>query len=82
MYVYTIQAMPGCKAKFEGDTSIKYRVRRTDTHAPATHKSRTEVIRTGLDYEEATALVKKFNDKERESRAIKKENDSHLTSNA
>ncbi len=82
MYVYTIQVMPGCKAKFDGDTSVKYRVRRTHTHAPASHKSRTDVIRTELGYTEATALVKRFNDKERDSRAIKKEKDALLTSNA
>jgi len=71
MYVYTIQAMPGFKAKFDGDTSVKYRVRRTHTHAPASHKSRTDVIRTDLGYTEAAAMVERFNDKERESRSAK-----------
>ena len=71
MYVYTIQAMPGFKAKFDGDTSVKYRVRRTDTHTPASHKSRTDVIRTDLGYTEAAAMVERFNDKERESRSTK-----------
>jgi hypothetical protein len=71
MYIYTMQAMPGCKAKFDGDTSVKYRVSRKHTSASANHKSRTDVIRTDLGYTEATALVKTFNDKEREARATK-----------
>jgi hypothetical protein len=68
MYIYTMQAMPGCKAKFDGDTSVTYRVRRKHTSAPTNHKSTTDVIRTDLDYTEATALVTRFNEKERESR--------------
>ena len=72
MYTYTMQAMPGFKAKFDGDTSVTYRVRRKHTTSTsATHKSRTDDIRTDLDYTEAEALVKRFNDKERESRALK-----------
>ena len=71
MYIYTLQAMPGCKAKFDGDTSITYRVRRKHTAASATHKSSTDVIRTDLGYTEATALVKRFNDKELEARALR-----------
>jgi hypothetical protein len=73
MYIYTMQAMPGYKATFEGDTSVKYRVRRTQTSASAGHKSSTAVIRTDLGYAEATGMVKRFNDKERESLARKKE---------
>jgi hypothetical protein len=71
MYIYTMHAMPGCKAKFEGDASVKYRVRRKDTSAPATHKSRTDVIRTDLGYAEAAVMVRRFNDKERASRSLK-----------
>jgi hypothetical protein len=71
MYVYTIQAMPGSKAKLDGDTSVKYQVRRKHTAAPATAKSSTVVIRTDMGYTEATALVERFNNKELESRAIK-----------
>ena len=82
MYIYTIQAMPGCKAKFDGDTSVKYRVRRKDTSVSASHKSTTAVIRNDLDYTEATALVKRFNDKERESRAMKDRYGSPLTPSA
>ena len=81
MYIYTMQAMPGCKAKFDGDTSAKYQVRRTHTAATAKDKSRTAVIRTDMGYTEATALVKRFNDKERESRAIENKADSRLTQN-
>lgn len=82
MYVYTMQAMPGCKAKFEGDTSVQYRVRRTHTSTPAGHKSRTDVIRTDLGYTDAAALVKRFNDKERESRSIENGNDPRPTPHA
>jgi hypothetical protein len=75
MYVYTLQAMPGYKAQFDGDTSVQYRVRRKHTNASANasanNKSRIDDIRTDLDYTEATAMVKRFNDKERESRAMK-----------
>jgi hypothetical protein len=71
MYVYTMQTMPGCKAKFDGDTSVKYRVKRKYTSASANHRSSNDVIRTDMGYTEATALVKRFNDKERESRAVK-----------
>lgn len=77
MYIYTVQAMPGCKAKFEGDTSAKYNVRRKHTSASASHKSTTAVIRTDLGYAEATALVKIFNDKERESRSAQAKYGSH-----
>lgn len=82
MYVYTMQAMPGCKAQFEGDTSVNYRVRRKHTSASASHKSTTDVIRTDLDYTAAAALVERFNDKERESRSIKIEQASRLTPSA
>jgi hypothetical protein len=82
MYVYTIQAMPGSKAKFDGDTSVKYRVRRTHTAASSKDKSRTVVIRTDMNYPEATALIERFNEQERASRAIKSKADARLTQNA
>jgi hypothetical protein len=83
MYIYTMQAMPGYKAMFEGDTSVKYRIRRTHTSsASARHKSSTAVIRTDLGYAEATGMIKRFNDKERETLARKKEAASRLTPNA
>ena len=81
MYIYTMQAMPGCKAQFDGDTSVKYQVRRKQTAAPAKDKGSTAVIRTDMGYTEATALIKIFNDKELEARAIKNRADSRLTPN-
>jgi hypothetical protein len=81
MYIYAMKAMPGCKAKFDGDTSVRYEVRRKHTSASAQHKSSTAVIRTDLGYEEALALVKRFNDKELEARAIKNKEDSRMMSN-
>ncbi len=82
MYIYAMKAMPGSKAEFDGDTSVRYEVRRKHTTASAQHKSRTDVIRTDLSYEEALALVKRFNDKELEARAIKLKEDSRVTQNA
>ena len=73
MYIYTIQAMPGQKAKSEGDTSIKYRVKRVNTDIPASGKGRSEFIRDNLEYEEAMALIKGFNDMEGKSQNLKAE---------
>jgi hypothetical protein len=70
--------MPGHKAKFEGDTSVQYNVKRKHIAASADRKTRIDVIRAGLEYSEATALVAKFNDKEREARIIKREG-AHAT---
>lgn len=64
MYKYTIKPMPGQKAKFEGDTSIKYRVIRHNAGVATKHKTLTDIIKTNLDYDEAMALIKIFNDKE------------------
>jgi hypothetical protein len=71
MYIYTMQVMPGYKAKFDGDTSVQYRVRRKNTFASAGHKRSSDVIRTDLGYTEAAAMVERFNDKEREARALR-----------
>lgn len=73
MYIYTIQAMPGQKAKFEGDTSIKYRVRRVNDAIAVTKKGRSEIIRENLEYEEAVALVNGFNNVEGKSQVIREE---------
>lgn len=81
MYIYTTQAMPGSIAKFDGDTSVKYRIRRTHTASATKDKNRIAVIRTDMGYAEATALVQRFNDKEREARAIRKQAESYLTQN-
>jgi hypothetical protein len=82
MYIYSTQAMPGSKAKFDGDTSVQYRVRRTHTSTSANNKNLTVVIRTDLGYEAATALVKRFNDKEQEARSIRNGDAARLTPNA
>jgi len=79
MYIYSVRAMPGFKAKFEGDPSVKYKIRRESTSASAKHKTSTD-IRIDLCYVEAAKLVNKFNDKEREARAISKERDSRNAS--
>lgn len=73
MYIYTVQAMPGQKAKFEGDPSIKYQVKRQNTYLKVGQKGRSEIIRTNLDYEEAMTISKTFNDKEGESQEIRDE---------
>jgi hypothetical protein len=67
MYRYTIQPMPGQKAKSEGDDSIKYQVTRHNTDVSTKHKNVKDVIRTGLAYDEAMALIKGFNDKEQDT---------------
>jgi len=73
MYIYTVQAMPGQKAKFDGDPSIKYQVKRQNTYLKSGQKGRSEIIRTNLDYEDAIAIIKTFNDKEGESQIRKNE---------
>jgi hypothetical protein len=73
MYIYTVQAMPGQKAKFDGDPSIKYQVKRQNTSLKTGQKGRSEIIRTNLDYEDAIAVIKIFNDKEGESQIRKGE---------
>lgn len=73
MFIYTIQAMPGQKAKFEGDTSIKYRVRRINDSIAVTKKGRSEIIRENLEYDEAVALVNGFNNVEGKSQVIRQE---------
>ena len=73
MYKYTIQAMPGQKAKFEGDPSVKYQIKRQDTSASAKEKGRTQIIRDNLEYEEAMAQIKSFNDMEGKSQLMREE---------
>lgn len=73
MYIYTIQVMPGQKAKFEGDTSVKYRVRRVDDSIAVAKKGRSEVIRENLEYAEAVELVNGFNSVEGRSQVIREE---------
>jgi hypothetical protein len=73
MFIYTVQAMPGQKAKFEGDTSIKYRVKRVDDSIPVSKKGRTEIIRDNLEYDAAIELINGFNSKEGKSQVIREE---------
>src|SRR5215216_5701351 len=71
MFIYTIQAMPGQKAKFEGDTSIKYRVKRVNDSIPVSKKGRSEIIRDNLEYAEAMELINGFNSMEGKSQVIR-----------
>jgi len=73
MFIYTVQAMPGQKAKFEGDTSVKYRVKRVDDSIPVSKKGRSEIIRENLEYAEAVELINGFNSMEGKSQAIRNE---------
>lgn len=73
MFIYTIQPMPGQKAKFEGDTSVKYRVRRVDDSIPVAKKGRSEIIRENLEYAEALELSNGFNSMESKSQVIRDE---------
>jgi hypothetical protein len=73
MYIYTIQAMPGQKAKFEGDTSIKYRVKRLNDAIAVSKKGRTEIIRDNLEYDAAMELIQGFNGMEGKSQDIRAE---------
>ncbi len=73
MFIYTIQAMPGQKAKVEGDTSIKYRVKRVDDSIPVSKKGRSEIIRDNLEYAEAVELINRFNSLEGKSQEMRNE---------
>jgi hypothetical protein len=73
MFIYTIQAMPGQKAKFEGDPSIKYRVKRLDDSIPVSKKGRSEIIRDNLEYDEAVKLIEGFNSMEGKSQGMRDE---------
>jgi hypothetical protein len=63
--------MPGQKAKFEGDTSIKYRVKRVNDSIPVSKKGRSEIIRDNLEYAEAIELINGFNSMEGKSQVIR-----------
>ena len=73
MFIYTIEPMPGQKAKVEGDTSIKYRVRRVDDTIPKLKKGRSEIIRDNLEYSEAMRLINGFNSMEKKSQIMRDE---------
>jgi hypothetical protein len=73
MFIYTVQAMPGQKAKFEGDTSIKYQVKRVNDSIPVGKKGRTQIIRDNLEYGQAMELINGFNSMEGKSEDMRKE---------
>jgi hypothetical protein len=73
MYIYTVQPMRGQRARFEGDTSVKYQVRRVNTDIPSNKKGRNEVIRTNLEFDKAAELIKGFNNMEAKSQVIRDE---------
>lgn len=73
MFIYTMHPMPGQKAKFEGDTSIKYRVKRVNDSIPVSKKGRSEIIRDNLEYGEAVELILGFNSMEGKSQIIRDE---------
>jgi len=73
MFIYEVQAMPGQKAKFPGDTSIKYRVKRVDNSIPVSKKGHSQIIRDNLEYDEAMELINGFNSLERKSQVIRDE---------
>ena len=73
MFIYTIHPMPGQKAKFEGDTSIKYRVKRVDDSIQVSKKGRSEIIRDNLEYAEAMELINGFNSMEGKSQVLRDE---------
>jgi hypothetical protein len=73
MFIYTIHPMPGQKAKFEGDTSIKYRVKRVDESIAVSKKGRSEIIRDNLEYDEAVEMVNGFNSMESKSQGMREE---------
>jgi len=65
--------MPGQKAKFEGDTSVKYRIRRVNDSIAVAKKGRSEIIRENLEYGEALEMVNGFNNMEGKSQVIRDE---------
>jgi hypothetical protein len=73
MFIYTVQPMPKQKAKFEGDTSIKYQVKRVDDSIPVGKKGRSQIIRDNLEYGQAIELINGFNGMEGKSEDIRKE---------
>jgi hypothetical protein len=73
MFIYTIHPMPGQKAAYEGDTSIKYRVKRVDDSIAVSKKGRSEIIRDNLEYDEAVRLIEGFNSMEGKSQGMREE---------
>ena len=60
-------------AQSEGDTSIKYRIKRVDDTLATGKKGRSEIIRENLEYDEAMKLVERFSSMESKSQAMREE---------
>ena len=73
MFIYTVHVMPGQKAKFEGDPSVKYQIKRVNTDIPANKSGRSVIIKSNPEYDAAVALVENFNDKEGKSQTLREE---------
>lgn len=73
MFIYTVQTMRGQRAQFNGDTSVKYQVKRENTDIPPTKRGRSEIIRTDLEYDRAVALINGFNEMEGKSQNMRDE---------
>ena len=73
MYIYTIHVMPGQKAKFEGDPSVRFRVKRLNDSVAAGKRGHSEIIRENLEYGKALELINGFNSAEGKSQVIREE---------
>jgi hypothetical protein len=73
MYIYTIQVMSGQKAKFEGDPSVRFRVKRLNDSVAVGKKGHSEIIRENLEHGAAVKLIDGFNNMEGKSQVIRKE---------
>jgi hypothetical protein len=62
VYVYKAELMPGYKAESPDDTSGKYQIRRHRIDISIKDKKHRDIIRTNLDYDEAMAQIKRFNE--------------------
>jgi hypothetical protein len=62
VYVYKVELMPGYKAASPDDTSGKYQIRRHRIDISIKDKKHRDIIRTNLDYDEAMAQIKRFNE--------------------
>ena len=71
MYIYTVLAMPKQRAMSEGDTPIKYQIKRVNSSIPDKGKGRTEIIRTDLEYDAARAMIENFNIMEGKSQIMR-----------
>ena len=77
MYVYSVETTLGRQAKAGDGPSTKYRIKRVNTAITAPGAGRCAVIRDGLGYEQAEAMVKGFNTMEARSQNIRREQARH-----